>query len=213
MSRVANLITLSRLLLLFVLLGFVHLARPEWQLLNPLLLIVTIALDGVDGYVARMRGETSLFGAVADIVVDRIVDNALWISFAYLGLVPLWVAIAVVLRGTVTDQIRRVGVEQHGQAPFSLAESRWGKWLVGSRFMRAVYGTFKAVTFAWLLALGPWQALAPHAWIASSAWTQIATNVLVAVTAGLCLVRGLPVVADFVLVCGASGWRRRPVEA
>lgn len=209
----ANLITLARLLLLFVLLGFVHVAAPEWQIFDPLLLLVTIALDGVDGYVARMRGETSLFGAVADIVVDRIVDNALWISFAYLGLVPLWVAIAVVLRGTVTDQIRRVGVEEQGQAPFSLAESRWGRWIVASRFVRALYGTFKAVTFAWLLALPPWQALFPDTWIAWSGPAQLATNALVAATAALCLVRGLPVVADFVAVCGASAWRRRTAEA
>ena len=209
----ANLITLARLLLLFVLLGFVHVAPPAWQVLNPLLLLVTIALDGLDGYVARMRGETSLFGAVADIVVDRIVDNALWISFAYLGLVPLWVAIAVVLRGTVTDQIRRVGVEEHGLAPFSLAESRWGKWIVSSRFVRALYGTFKAVTFAWLLALSPWQALSPQTWVVWSAPAQIAAQFLVAATAALCLLRGLPVVADFVLVCGASAWRRRPAEA
>jgi CDP-diacylglycerol---glycerol-3-phosphate 3-phosphatidyltransferase len=209
----ANLITLTRLLLLFVLLGFVHVAPPPWQIFNPLLLLVTIALDGLDGYVARLRGETSLFGAVADIVVDRIVDNALWISFAYLGLVPLWVAIAVVLRGTVTDQIRRVGVEEQGQAPFSLAESRWGKWIVGSRFMRALYGTFKAITFAWLLALPPWQALSASTFAAWSVWTQLASQFLIAATASLCLLRGLPVVTDFVVVCGASAWRRRPAEA
>jgi CDP-diacylglycerol---glycerol-3-phosphate 3-phosphatidyltransferase len=209
----ANLITLGRLLLLFVLLGFVHLAPPAWQVIAPLLLVVTIALDGVDGYVARMRGEASLFGAVADIVVDRIVDNALWISFASLDLVPLWVAIAVVLRGTVTDQIRRVGVEEHGVAPFSLSESRFGKWLVGSRFVRALYGTLKAATFAWLLALTPWRAVSPQTWAAWSEPAQIATQLLVAATAALCLLRGLPVVTDFVAVCGASAWRRRPAEA
>jgi hypothetical protein len=79
--------------------------------------------------------------------------------------------------------------------------------------MRALYGTFKAVAFAWLLALPPWLALSPQTWAEWSLWTQIATHFLVAATAALCLLRGLPVVTDFVVVCGASAWRRRPAEA
>ena len=69
----ANLITLLRLLLLFVLLVLAYRATPAWQLLDAPLLLLIISLDGLDGYVARKRSETSVFGSIFDIAVDRIV--------------------------------------------------------------------------------------------------------------------------------------------
>ena len=52
-----------------------------------LLLFIFIS-DGLDGWVARRRGTTSDFGAVFDIASDRIVENALWVVFAQMGLIP-----------------------------------------------------------------------------------------------------------------------------
>jgi len=94
----ANLITLSRFLLLFVLVALAVQAPPTWQLVDAPLLVLIIALDGIDGYVARRRGEASAFGSIFDIVVDRVVENVLWIVLAYLSLVPLWVAIVFITR-------------------------------------------------------------------------------------------------------------------
>src|SRR3546814_3442538 len=55
-------------------------APPRWQLLDPPLLLLIISLDGLDGWVARRRGETSVFGAVFDIAADRVVEAVLWRS-------------------------------------------------------------------------------------------------------------------------------------
>lgn len=46
-------------------------------------------MDWFDGYVARLRHEVTELGAVLDIAIDRAVENILWITFMYLGLVPL----------------------------------------------------------------------------------------------------------------------------
>ena len=94
----ANLITLSRFLLLFVLVALAVQAPPTWQLVDAPLLVLIITLDGIDGYVARRRGEASAFGSIFDIVVDRVVENVLWIVLAYLSLVPPWVAIVFITR-------------------------------------------------------------------------------------------------------------------
>ena len=70
------------------------------------LIIVVFASDGLDGWVARKRGSTSQFGAVFDIAGDRIVENALWIIFADLDLIPVWVPLMVMTRGFLVDGLR-----------------------------------------------------------------------------------------------------------
>ena len=71
----ANIITLLRLLLVFVITALIEYASPLWQLLNVPLVMIIMSLDGVDGIVARACKETSLFGAVFDVAADRIMDN------------------------------------------------------------------------------------------------------------------------------------------
>ena len=87
----ANAITLSRLLLLWLVVLLAVAAPPAWQLLNVPLLILVFVSDGLDGYVARALQQTSLFGALFDIAADRIVELSLWVLLAYLQLIPLWV--------------------------------------------------------------------------------------------------------------------------
>ncbi|MGH7803160.1 MAG: CDP-alcohol phosphatidyltransferase family protein, partial [Candidatus Binatia bacterium] len=136
----ANLVTLFRFLLFFALVGSAYFAAPPWQLLNAPLIIVIIALDGLDGYLARRRGEVSSFGAVFDIAVDRVVETVLWVVLADLDLVPVWVPIVFITRGTIVDFIRAQQLATHGPTAFGAVRTPWGRFLVGSRFMRGLYG-------------------------------------------------------------------------
>lgn len=68
---------------------------------------IIFALDGVDGYIARRRNETSKLGAVLDTVADRIIENTFWIYFTTTGHLPLWMPIAVMPRGFITDSLQR----------------------------------------------------------------------------------------------------------
>ena len=105
----ANLITLSRLLLLLLVVVIAYQAPPLWQLLDVPLLIVVFVTDGLDGYVARKRNETSLFGAMFDIAGDRIVELTMWIVLADIDMVAIWVPLVFVIRGVVVDTIRVPG--------------------------------------------------------------------------------------------------------
>ncbi len=194
----ANLITSGRFLLLFVLVAMAYFAPPQAQLLNPLLLILIIALDGVDGYVARKRGETSVFGSVYDIIVDRVVENVLWVVLADLDLVPVWVAIVFITRGLMVDTIRSHAATQ-GQSAFGMMRSPLGRYLVAGRFMRGFYGTVKAIAFAWILAFQPVPKLWPTIWHQWAGPIETVAALLVYAAVGLCVLRGAPVLVEFYL--------------
>jgi CDP-diacylglycerol--glycerol-3-phosphate 3-phosphatidyltransferase len=194
-------ITSFRFALLFLLVAMVYAAPPGWQLLDPVLLIVIIALDGLDGYVARRRGESSLFGSAYDIAVDRVVENIMWIVLADVGLVPVWVALLFITRGVLVDSIRGQAVAR-GMGAFEMMRSRPGRFLVAGRFMRGLYGTVKAAAFSWILLFQPVPALWPERWAAWSADVGVTTAVLVYASAALCVIRGLPVVIEFYLAEG-----------
>jgi CDP-diacylglycerol--glycerol-3-phosphate 3-phosphatidyltransferase len=198
-SGLANLVTVGRIALLFV---------GVWLLLQstfgPLVgaavvALAVVAADGLDGWVARVRGESSRFGAVFDIVGDRIVEAAYLVTFAYLGAIPLWVPLLVVSRGFLVDGLRGLALER-GQTAFgatTMMVSRVGKALTSSRASRAIYGAAKALAFVVLpLALALGKADAPRE-IAVYQPTALATGLALAyVVAMFCLVRGLLVIHD-----------------
>lgn len=200
----ANLITLVRLVLLFVLVAMAYRAPPEWQLLDAPFLLLIIALDGIDGWVARRRGETSAFGAIFDIAADRTVEYVLWIVLADLGFVPIWVALVFVVRGTVVDAIR-YGAVLEGESPFGMMRSRWGRMLVAGRFMRGFYGVLKALAFALILLLQPLDVLAPAWWVSWREAAWLLADGLVLASVAVCLLRGVPVIAEFARSHGAAG--------
>lgn len=194
----ANLITLSRILLLFALVVIAYQQGSALQFLNLPILIAIFITDGLDGYVARKRGEESLFGALFDIAVDRIVENVLWVVLADLGLVPIWVPILFIVRGSIVDAVRANAASQ-GETPFGMMRSALGRFLVAGRFMRIGYAVVKAVAFGWIVLMQPIASLFPGFWASWGALLGGVTHTLVYLTVALCLARGLPVVYEFAL--------------
>jgi CDP-diacylglycerol--glycerol-3-phosphate 3-phosphatidyltransferase len=194
----ANVITLSRLLMVFPLVAMIYWASPSWLWLAPPLLLLIIALDGLDGYVARKRLETSVFGSIFDIAADRVIEYVLWTVLGHVGVVPMWVALVFIIRGTLVDSIRYAAIAG-GQTAFGMMTSRLGRFLVAGRLMRGLYGGLKAVTFAWVLSLAPLAYFEPGL---SAHWAEaiaLVTDVLVYSTVVLCLMRGVPVLLEFAL--------------
>lgn len=193
----ANLITLSRLILLIVVIFVAYQPISWWHILNVALLILVFVSDGLDGYVARKRNETSVFGAMFDIASDRIVELAMWIVLVDLAIVPVWVPLVFIIRGTIVDTIRANQASTAGQTPFSIQQTPLGKWLVAGKFMRIFYAALKATTFCWLLLIRALLALWPDIFGPWSALFEITGTLLVYLSVFTCLVRGLPVVWEF----------------
>ena len=198
----ANLITVARLGLLFVVVWLIYVGNAQVVGACMALVIVVFASDGIDGYVARRRGSTSAFGAVFDIAGDRIVENVLWVVFAELRLVPVQVPLLVLTRGFVVDGLRSLSYAE-GMTAFgeqNMMRSPLTRWLTAGRFMRGFFGWAKAAGFVFLTGLagsklpdagGTWvgelYGFAPYRWFG---WALVWSAVV------LTVVRGLPVIYD-----------------
>lgn len=198
----ANAITIGRLVLLFVVVYLIYHGSVQVITLCMLLLLLVIAADGIDGWVARKRNETSTFGAVFDIAGDRIVENTLWIVFSDLGLIPVWVPILVISRGFIVDGLRALSM-QEGMTAFgekNMMRSPFTTWLTAGRFMRGFFGYAKALAFVFLCGLQAWEHhdttdtflgnLYSMDWYRYLGWT------LVWLAVALTVIRGIPVIVD-----------------
>ena len=160
----ANLVTLSRLVLLLLVVWLSYLPPTPWAFASFFLIIFIFVSDGLDGYIARKRNETSLFGALFDIAGDRIVELTLWIVAADIDLVPIWVPLVFIIRGVIVDTIRSSDAVAHGVAPFALMRSPLGKFIVAGKFVRILYAVVKASAFAGLALQQPFPAVLPELW-------------------------------------------------
>jgi len=192
----ANSITFFRLILFFIFIALVYRPGSYWQLAGCPLLVAVFILDCVDGHVARIRREASVFGAIFDVAVDRIVENVLWLILVDFDLIPAWVAITFITRGVVVDAVRSHAASR-GQTPFGMMQSSLGKFIVASRFMRALYGGIKAATFCYLFLLKPFQLLRPDIFMSWSGALNTFKQIGVYSAVAICLLRGLPVVIEF----------------
>jgi CDP-diacylglycerol--glycerol-3-phosphate 3-phosphatidyltransferase len=198
----ANLITVARLILLFVVIWLIYVGNVQVVTACMLLIIVVFASDGLDGWVARKRGSASTFGAVFDILGDRIVENALWVIFADLDLIPIWIPLMVLTRGFVVDGLRSMSYAE-GKTPFgknNMMKSALTEWLTAGRFMRAFFGWAKAAGFVFLTGLAGYErldtedtflgALYDQDWYTWLGWSLVWAAVV------LTIVRGVPVIID-----------------
>lgn len=198
----ANLITVARLILLFVVIWLIYVGNVQVVTACMVLIIIVFASDGLDGWVARKRGSTSTFGAVFDILGDRIVENALWVIFADLDLVPVWVPLMVLTRGFIVDGLRSMSYAE-GKTPFganNMMKSPITQWLTAGRFMRGFFGWAKAAGFVFLTGLAGQErldtndtflgALYGQDWFNWFGWAMVWSAVV------LTIVRGVPVIID-----------------
>ena len=188
----ANLVAITRAMFAFLAVAILF-HRSDLYLFGAVLTIVSILMDGLDGWVARRYGEVSRLGAVIDILTDRIVELTYWIAFAVLGWIPAWVPIVVAVRGLLVDGARAVAFERGLTAfgPTTMMRSRIGNFLVASRESRSAYGIAKAAAFT-LMIVAYASALPP------TAQPVVLTVALVCVyiSVALCVLRGIPVLLE-----------------
>jgi len=198
----ANLITVGRLILLFIVIWMIYVGSVQVIEACMILIIVVFASDGLDGWVARKRGSTSPFGAVFDIAGDRIVENVLWVVFADLNLIPVWVPLMVLTRGFLVDGLRSLSYAQ-GMTAFgdqNMMRSPITEWLTAGRFMRGLFGWAKSAGFVFLTGLVAWNSLDTDGTAIGSMYSIGAFRwfgwTLVWLAVALTVVRAIPVFFD-----------------
>ena len=184
----ANLITISRIILALITVGLLFIKTVPVYITAFILTVIVIWFDGLDGYVARKFNESSRFGAMLDILGDRIVENTYWILFAVMGWINILFPLIAITRGFVTDTIRSAAMEQ-GLTPFGMQVNPICKFITGSRFMRISYAVAKVTAFVLIVAAKI--PVCPHS---DLVWTIGYWSAIFAII--FCVVRGLPVVIE-----------------
>lgn len=202
----ANLLTILRMILAVIAVEFIMTGNPALNITAIFLTLFVIVLDGLDGIVARMLNEQSKFGSVFDILGDRVVENLYWIAFAIIGTVGAWVPMVVVARGIITDGLRSIALAQ-GYTAFgdsTMMQNKFCHFLTASRFSRAVYGVAKTLVFLMLIIayipnIEYYEPMTVNQFLlyrAIQPYLITIANVLVYITVGMCVVRGLPVIFE-----------------
>src|SRR5579863_6635767 len=193
-----NKVTALRVVVGFVAVGLF--GHGTWANLAAVLLTVaSIALDALDGHLARKKQMATPLCAQVDILGDRMIENMFFTYFAVVGMVSLWLPVLFFARGAATDFLRGLALKcgYSGWAANSMLQTWWGRALVASRWSRGLYATLKCACFCYLglelaLTRGPVAligAIAGEMHLTIRAVAQILTWA----TAAFCVLRGLPV--------------------
>ena len=77
----------------------------------PVVLFVRMALNAIDGMLAREHGQKSALGAILNEISDVVSDAALYLPFALLFGVMTWLVVAVVILAIISEMTGVVAVQ------------------------------------------------------------------------------------------------------
>src|ERR1700733_10414092 len=173
-----NSITLTRICSIPLLIWILSTSRfpsthGEKELLASALFIAASITDGIDGYLARKRGQITTMGILLDPLADKLLIAAAFITLVQFnpGLVPAWVAVVIIAREFLVSGLRSIAASEGFTIQASelgkfkmlvqiisvvavILARRWHDWPVGSTYIFPVYWIgLLAVWFMVLLSL------------------------------------------------------------
>ena len=108
----ANQVTVAALLLSVAAGAALLLWRAPWALLLvPAVLFLRMALNAVDGMLAREHGMKSRLGAVLNELGDVLSDSALYLPLAVVLPAPPWIIVAIVLAAVIGEMTGVVAIQ------------------------------------------------------------------------------------------------------
>jgi CDP-diacylglycerol--glycerol-3-phosphate 3-phosphatidyltransferase len=112
-SITANQVTLAALVLSVLIGGLLVLLHAHaWVFLAvPLVLFVRMALNAIDGMLAREHNMKSALGAILNELADVVSDVALYLPFALLPAVSLWLVVLLVIFAVISEMTGVLAVQ------------------------------------------------------------------------------------------------------
>lgn len=169
----ANQVTVAAMLLSGVAATLIILHSPAtWTFfLVPGVLFVRMALNAIDGMLAREHNMKTGLGTFLNELGDVVSDSMLYLAFAWFPGIPLWPLFGVVLLSAISEMTGvvaiQVGAERRYDGPMGKSD-------------RAVLFSAMALALAFGLPSGPWQL-----------WILLASNILLLVTIANRVIRAL----------------------
>ena len=106
----ANQVTLFACLVSVVLGALLVRAPRQWFALVPLWMLVRMALNAIDGMLAREFGQKSALGAYLNELTDVVSDAALYLPFAFVAPFTWWSVCAVIFAAALSEMTGVVAV-------------------------------------------------------------------------------------------------------
>lgn len=104
--NLSNKLTLTRIGMTFVLMGFLFQTGLLAKSIAFILFILACVTDLLDGWLARRRGQITDFGKIMDPVADKILVLGVFLSFVQLQLIPAWMVIVIIIRESLITGFR-----------------------------------------------------------------------------------------------------------
>jgi len=173
-----NYITLTRIcsipLLMWVLMSSrFSTVNGEKELLASALFIAASITDGIDGYIARRRGQITTMGILLDPLADKLLIAAAFVTLVQFNprLVPAWIAVVIIGREFLVSGLRSIAASEG----FTIEASDLGKFKM---FVQIVSVVAVIMDHRWQRSpIGPY--VFPVHWIAYFAiWFMVALSLL-----------------------------------
>ena len=126
-----NSITLSRILSIPLLIWTLssnrfHDSSGEQEILASLVFIAASITDGIDGYLARKRGQITTMGMLLDPLADKLLIAAAFVTLVQFNpsLVPAWMAVVIIAREFLVSGLRSIAASEG----FTIEASNLGKF-------------------------------------------------------------------------------------
>jgi CDP-diacylglycerol--glycerol-3-phosphate 3-phosphatidyltransferase len=127
-----NSITMSRIFAVPVLIWMLspHFPHGSWhgeaEILTSLFFILVSITDGVDGYLARRRGQITTMGMLLDPLADKLLIAAAFVTLVQFNpsLVPAWIAVVIIGREFLVSGLRSIAASEG----FTIEASDLGKF-------------------------------------------------------------------------------------
>jgi CDP-diacylglycerol---glycerol-3-phosphate 3-phosphatidyltransferase len=126
-----NSITLIRICMIPVLIWVLSSSRfpsanGEKELLASALFIAASITDGIDGYIARKRGQITTMGILLDPLADKMLIAAAFVTLVQFNprLVPAWIAVVIIGREFLVSGLRSIAASEG----FTIEASDLGKF-------------------------------------------------------------------------------------
>lgn len=173
-----NSITLIRILSIPVLIWVLSSSRfssvnGEKEILAASLFIAASITDGIDGYLARKRGQITTMGMLLDPLADKLLIAAAFITLVQFNprLVPAWVAVVIIAREFLVSGLRSIAasegftIEASDLGKFKMVvqifsvvavilDHRWQEWPIYKTYFFPVHWiAFAAIWFMVVLSL------------------------------------------------------------
>jgi len=133
-------------------------ANGEKELLASAIFIAAAMTDGIDGYLARRRGQITTMGILLDPLADKLLIAAAFVTLVQLNpsLVPAWIAVVVIGREFLVSGLRSIAasegftIEASDLGKFKMVvqivavvavilDHRWKEWIVYSHYIFPIH--------------------------------------------------------------------------